>query len=477
MALHPAPVPVVPERLRTAGMYSDCIRDEWGSDNEPCMPDPGLGCQPRRVHRINTVTEYSEWSFAEWSAAEWDPPVMHAVFPCIARPATAWPASEPARDPSLGSQIMLSDLLHVDQVKVGELRLDPATRLDAADLSTASPAAAEPAMAHEAKMQRDAQPKAASPGHQEPHWHQELQRRRGGRARRGIVTPNSEAPAADLLDSQRLQQLLQGSARDCLLALAELRGGAWALSCEKLGCRVVQDAIEKAPLAQATSLVKELHGHVREALASPHANFVIQRVIEKLPANESAFIAQELLADAKETAYHRFGCRIIIRLVEHTAANPSTAAVLKKILEEAVDMSCHRYGRHVILSILEQLETYRPQVVARIQHRARDMAKHRDGSYVIEKALQLCSTKDQDTLALALVGRGRDAVLDLARDGFACFVVRTLATMRATTTQQVLSRRVAGDVLSAQAELQASGVGGARLVRDLKTRLMARPPC
>lgn len=450
------PVPVDLERLKSAADYSEWSFAEWGPGHELFLPDAEPDPQPVLLERTFTVTEYSEWSFAEWA-----PP--GGIAPC---PATVQPAAA-VWDPGTGSLVQASALGHAVQAVAGEAQQDP---------PVVHAVVAQTAPASEAPLQRAPHPEEAPPPQQpEQHLQSDPHPRDAGRARRSTGAPAAK-PDAGPPAEQRLLQLLEGSASDCSQALVELQGRVWQMSCEKLGCRVVQAAIHHAPRAQAEKLVKELHFHVRESLVSPHANFVIQRVVEKLPASASAFVAQELLADAREMAVHRFGCRIVIRLIEHTASHPSTVAVIKEVLAACVELSCHRFGRHIILAILEQLETYRHEVLTRIQRRARAMAKHRDGSYVVEKALQVACQDDQTALARALVGGGRDPILDLAKDGSACFVVRALANMKATPTLRQLSRKVLEEVFSAEAELRESGAGGARVVKELepKFRAMAR---
>ena len=57
-----------------------------------------------------------------------------------------------------------------------------------------------------------------------------------------------------------------------------LKGHVWDLSCHPTGCRLVQLALENAKQRQASELGSELKGHVQEAMASPHANYVVQKI-------------------------------------------------------------------------------------------------------------------------------------------------------------------------------------------------------
>lgn len=450
------------ERLTTVARYSDWSSAEWGQDRESFIQEPALDPRPVPVERLSTVTEYSEWSSAEWvpdhASFIQAPTMMGAGALCVPCWALVQPAREAGHDPDSGSVMEVPAPGDAGQAELAE-----APQVRAAAPCVPFPVVVQPALANQAAPQHSPRPEAPPADHQEQQWQVDSQQCGGGRPPRSAGKPAVE-PAAD-----PRRCTADGRAS----AAAKIQGRVWELSCEKQGCRVVQAAIDQAPLAEAAKLVKELHGHVQEAYASPNANFVIQRVVEKLTPNESAFVAQELLAKAKEVACHQFGCRIIIRLIEHTAAHPSTAALLKPILDDCAEMSCRRFGRHVILAILEQLETHRHDVVSRIQRQAGAMARNRDGSYVIVKALQTGSTDDQEALARVLVGGGREAVLGLAKDGFGCFVVKALVNMKATETQQQLSRWVLDEISTAQAAITESGSGGARLVKDLKPTLNA----
>lgn len=448
---------------------------------------------PPQLVRLTSVSAYNEWSFAE--CAEWGHP-EHGSFieeadSCL-QPAglesvslqTPWVTSVSAHTGAAGCSdehgSFIEEADSCPQPDLGRTNTHSAYNewscLEEEPWSLGQAEAAsgpQPAwlLAHLCQLPLPAASEPASPEDEDQQLQPDSPRRRGGRSRRSY-SEQTPGPATDLQTEQRLSQLLHGSADERSLALEELQGRVWSMSCEKQGCRIVQDAIEQAPPAKAIALVKELRGHVQEALVSPNANFVIQRIIEKLPASESEFIAREVLAKTTEVACHRFGCRAIIRLIEHTAATPSTAALTKDILEACVYMSCHKFGRHVVLAMMEQSEEHRHQVALKLERCACAAAKNRDGSYVIEKALQLCSREDQDALATALVGGGGAGVLELAKDEFACFVVRALASMSATTKQQQLSRQVLEEVSAVQAELNQSR-SGARLVKDLKSKLEA----
>merc|ERR1719491_685512 len=92
-----------------------------------------------------------------------------------------------------------------------------------------------------------------------------------------------------------------------LAAIRALRGLVWKLSNDKLGCRVVQQALTVAPRSIGDELVRELHCHVCEAIDSPHGNYVIQHVVEVMPVARTAFVVEEIAGIAVVLARHRYG--------------------------------------------------------------------------------------------------------------------------------------------------------------------------
>merc|ERR1712129_612443 len=110
---------------------------------------------------------------------------------------------------------------------------------------------------------------------------------------------------------------LQGDAAERKEALNALRGTVVKHAFSAGGCRAVQQAIQAADLETASELLAELHGHVRWAAESPHANYVVQKIVEVMPPSHGSFVVKELRGAAAELARHRYGCRIFCRIVEH----------------------------------------------------------------------------------------------------------------------------------------------------------------
>jgi len=191
-------------------------------------------------------------------------------------------------------------------------------------------------------------------------------------------------------------------------AVSSLRGSVLRMSLEPFGCRVVQAALEHASTAEKECIVAELRGHVRLAITSPHANFVLQRAIEMLPVNSTSFVAAELASGAGEVAKHRFGCRVLSRLIEHhlggNAAPQPTNDLIDELLLEADQLINHNFARHVLDLILEHGRvTHKQKIAEVVRNNLFQYAKNRNASYVVEKAFTSCMASDTHAIATELL--------------------------------------------------------------------------
>ncbi|CAJ1366660.1 unnamed protein product [Effrenium voratum] len=271
-------------------------------------------------------------------------------------------------------------------------------------------------------------------------------------------------PAADFFaqhSQERLQMQLQGNQQEVTKALEALKGHVWDLSCHQAGCRLVQLALESASQQQACELASELKGHVQQAMASPHANYVVQKIVTRLlwqldgdvrfvrllmeadtvPSNSwrsCSFVAEELLGAAVQMSHQRFGCRIFCRLLEFHARQETTLRLVDEILQDAADLCCHPFGHHVVQSILEHGFEQHCDVVARvIGSDVLGFAKDQNASYLVEKVLCTSSPAYQEALLAALW----PFLADLAVSRFGCYVARAVVehprTHRATALEEI----------------------------------------
>jgi len=213
-------------------------------------------------------------------------------------------------------------------------------------------------------------------------------------------------------------------------------------------------------------LLPELRGHVRDAIRSPNANFVIQKIIEMMPAAQAAFIAEELSGMALEVACHRFGCRILSRLVEHSAFGTKSFELLDQLIPDAGLLCKRSFGHYVIQSILEHgTMDQRHQVMDVLCRNPLDYVLNRNGCYVIEAAISYCSSEDQERFVDKLLGEGANVFSTLAQSQFGSYVVRALLRLPSSTAKKVQNRLQ--DVLQ---DLEVTKFGR-RVLEDMRLNL------
>jgi hypothetical protein len=278
-------------------------------------------------------------------------------------------------------------------------------------------------------------------------------RRRGGRrvskiklARTESRIPMLESPNVEnLVLTEKMKdeicQQLESGGDVRQLALSKIHGAVLRMALEPFGCRVVQLAFDVATTSEKQSFVAELRGHVRDAISSPHANFVIQKAIEVMPIASVSFVAEEMLPFAADAVRHRFACRVICRLVEHhlcsTIDSASTSALIDEVLVEAEDLIHHTYARHVIEFLLEHGSgEHRHMIASVIRRHPLCNAKCRFASYVMERAMMHCSVPDQEALVSDLVGDA-DCFVELASHACGVHVVKAMLKSHGTSAKLI----------------------------------------
>jgi len=245
-------------------------------------------------------------------------------------------------------------------------------------------------------------------------------------------------------------------------ALKSLRGNVRKYSFESTGCRVVQAAFELGSSSEAQRLVEELHGHVREAIASPHANFVISAAVAALPAEQCAFIAEVLHGYAAATARHRFGCRVLCRLVEHALLHPATTHLLEEILQDALGLSRHKFGHHVITSILEHgLVGQQRRIAEALVHDFPRNARNRHFRFALEGLMKFGHVDDR-TAIIHWMMTSPELLVELAVHQYGYSVVSAVVTQDLLEVGTIIAR-----LSRAEAQLVASKFGQ-RILQDLK---------
>jgi len=110
---------------------------------------------------------------------------------------------------------------------------------------------------------------------------------------------------------------------------------------------------------------------------------------------------------------HRFGCRVAERLLEHCESAEWTAPIVAAVVAEIDSMARDPFANYVVQHILEYVPAHRQHVVhALIQAGAPQLATHHVASNIIEKAFEYGGSKNQRSLAEAILSTP-NAVVDV----------------------------------------------------------------
>jgi hypothetical protein len=268
--------------------------------------------------------------------------------------------------------------------------------------------------------------------------------------------------------SSKLSQQLEAGDQNLFDVVEQVRGSVRALAFDAAGCRVLQTLIEKANQQATAILVTELHGSVRRAISSPHANYVIQKIIQMLPARLSRFVSQELKGSGVETSRHRYGCRIVCRLVEHSSEDSATGELIAEILCESSELCRHDFGHYVLEAVLEHgISEQKQRIAVSLEAEAVQHASDRSAAYIIEAALQHCAPADQARLA-SLFLKQPESLVSLAEAKSSCHVVRALLRIPGHSSEAV--RRI---LQHASDRLQTTACGR-RILQELEMDVVTK---
>jgi len=290
-------------------------------------------------------------------------------------------------------------------------------------------------------------------------------RRRRGEKTSGAASGQGISDDLASFDAARCEHLTQclESGREARgEAVAAIRGLVSGLSFQPSGCRLVQHALQTLDVQTAAELVTELHGQVREAFQSPHANYVIQKIIEALPCAQSSFISEELMGMGAMVARHRYGCRILCRLLEHCTTEQGTEKLVTEVLDDAAGLSRHSFGHHVIQCILEHGSTkQQEQIVEGLMEDLPRNARNRNASYVLERVFMHTDEEIQRTLLGKLLDLGPEMWSLLTRSYLGSHVLKSVMRFPSDILPQAM-----GDIRLATGKLHGTR-HGKQLLKDL----------
>lgn len=224
---------------------------------------------------------------------------------------------------------------------------------------------------------------------------------------------------------------------------------------DKASCRAAQIALQEAPVKDAIALAGSLRGHVRKAMGSMYANYVLQKVVELTPVSASSFVAEELAGMGSDTARHRYGCRIICRLLEFGSPDePATSQLFAEVLREADTLVRHSFGGYVAQHFLEFGSAEHKQRVGQaVRRHLVTNCLHKRGSRLVEAALQQCAEEDKRAIADELLAT-RETLLEVAQNQYGCHVAKAL--LRASGENR---RRVAEYLRPVREQMRTSKYG------------------
>ncbi|CAK0842831.1 unnamed protein product, partial [Prorocentrum cordatum] len=191
------------------------------------------------------------------------------------------------------------------------------------------------------------------------------------------------------------------------VAEAVERGEVLRMALDIRGCRLLQNAIELSSQEVQLSITRQLQGHVKEVLESPHANHVLQRAIEFMRPSSVSFVLEELneCGPAADLARHRYGCRIMERLIEHFPLG-HLEPLITDMLNETWDLSKHPFGNFVVQHLLEHgTQDHRRLIVDCLLKELVNVCPHQHAVNVLDKALSYGALGDQRALAEGVLRR------------------------------------------------------------------------
>merc|ERR1712224_855102 len=198
---------------------------------------------------------------------------------------------------------------------------------------------------------------------------------------------------------------------DAAAVLRALVGQVTHFARDKVGCRVVQKALDCASPQHAHALAMEMVGSVKQAVRCPNGNFVIQKIVTTLPVECVEFVAEELFGKAADVAKHRYGCRVASRIVERrgellrpcilaNAQGRSSSYVVASAFECCDEVDQHTLvmdllehlpiltqslsGCHVIKALLAVAGSQLPEAGRRLQEVAAELSSTRHGRRIIQ---------------------------------------------------------------------------------------------
>jgi len=216
-------------------------------------------------------------------------------------------------------------------------------------------------------------------------------------------------------------------------AVEQVADSMWPMAVQRHGCRVAQKAFEVADREQKNLLAEGLRGHIREAIESPHGNYVVQRCVESNSVEGTQIVVDEMRGASLFFSRRRFGCRVIERLLEH-CTRPQVSEIGQEVMREADELITHPFGNFVMQHMLKYgAAEDQHQIVKFLVRDIYNLSKHRVASHVIETALAHSGPEDRRLLMQALSENPAE-LAHLAQSHYGSFVAREMMRVQADSS-------------------------------------------
>jgi len=232
-----------------------------------------------------------------------------------------------------------------------------------------------------------------------------------------------------------------------------LTGKVGMLSLDSVGCRRVQDALDKASAAEEReALVQELHGRAVSCMKSAHANHVLQKCISTMPAESLQFIVDELMERdglATQMAKHRYGGRIVQQLLKKCSA-AQVSELAEVLLQDAVTLLDATFGTYAMQHLLRfGTEDQRHRLAQTIASNIGAIGRSSAGSGAVAAAVEHAAPEDRVAIARAVV-REPGLSTFLAQGRHSYYAVPQMLEALSETERRQARRSLAQDLPSLQ---------------------------
>ena len=244
----------------------------------------------------------------------------------------------------------------------------------------------------------------------------------------------------DVFGNYVIQKLLEYGSDDHRRQLTEaMRGHVVELTLQTYGCRVVQKALDLAPMALRESIVTaELKGNVPQCVMDTNGNHVIQKCIEVIPA-QSAFIIRAFQGQVRTLATHPYGCRVIQKILEH--AKRDSGSPLAKAMMPVVDEVCtnvrdlvmNQNGNYVVQHVMTNAGLkYTEEIVQNLKDIFPMLACQKFASNVAEKIYLAADMQTREYIIERITSGPpqETSLLTMMRDQYGNYVVQKMLDSR-----------------------------------------------